>query len=399
MAEQQATNQDGNPLNPEAAPKLDLDAYRDRRDGEKLSEREYLAKRRAERAAAAEQLTQDASTSEAEQEVTTELTQDETQVSDPDAQATEGTEGQQADGSETEADDTYFPENLTEFAEALGVEPKDFMQGVTQTVTVNGESRNVPLEDLVRSYSSQEERGRVSNELAEQQKAIQAEAERHQTEYQNRIQQADAMLDSLKVSIDLGPDEATLSQMLASGQIDERQYLTARADRDAKTAAFNKAVDERNQFVRQEMEKAQTAQKKARADEQEGLLNWKPELRDPAQLSAFETRVRGNLTKHYGLTDEQVSSFFQTYTLPQVKIVNDAIAYQELKAQEKPLRKKLHQLPKLQKAGAKRSAGQQANDAVLGARSRLKSSGSAQDAVALLRAQRARKAQRHGGSQ
>ncbi len=398
MAEQ-ATNQDAEKVNPEAAPRLDLDAHRDRRDGPKMTERQYLAQKKAERAAAAEQLTQDAPNPDSEAEETTELTPEGSQGSDADAQATQEASTETAPASESEADEGYFPENLTELAEALGVESRDFMKGMTTTVKVNGEERTVPLEDLLKSYSSQEERGRVSNEIAEQQKAFQAEVERHQTEYQNRVQQADAMLDTLKASIDSGPDDAALLAAYQGGQIDERQYLTARAERDARTAAFNKAVNERNEFVRQEWEKAQTAQKQARVHEEQALLAWKPELNDPAKLGEFQTRLRMNMIKHYGLDDKQVDIFFLNYSLPTVKIINDAIAYQELKSQEKPIRQKLHALPKLQKAGAKRSEGQKANDAVLGARSRLKSSGTAKDAIALLRARRAQRNPRHGGSQ
>lgn len=393
MAEQ-ATNQDAEKVNPEAAPRLDLDAHRDRRDGPKMSERQYLAQKRAERAAAAEQLTQDAPNPETEAEETTELTHEGSEGADADAQAT-----QEATASESEADEGYFPETLSELAEALGVESRDFMQGMTTTVKVNGEERTVPLEDLLKSYSSQEERGRVSNEIAEQQKALQAQVEQHQAEYQNRIQQADAMLDTLKASIDSGPDEQTLSQMLAAGQIDERQYLQARAQRDAQMAAFNKAVKGRNAMAQEAAEKFQAEMQKQRGVEQENLLNFKPALRDPAKLSEYESRLRHNLTQNYGYTDERVNRFFQSYTLSDIKVLEDALAYRDLKAKEKPLRQKLHTLPRLQKAGAKRSEGQKANDVVIGARSRLKSSGTAADAVALMRAKRAQRNQRHGGSQ
>ncbi len=402
MAEAEATNQDAKPVNPEVPPRLDLSAERKRRSAEQVSQREWLERRQAERQTAAveQQAQPEAPTPDPQPEPTTELTPEGSEGSEADAQTTEAAEvAPEAAAAESEADEAYFPESLGEFAEALGVDPKDFMQGVTTTVKVNGVEHTVPLEDLAKSYSSQEERGRVSNELAEQQRAFQAQVEQHQAEYQTRIQQADAMLDTLKTSIDSGPDEATLSQMLNSGQIDERQYLTARANRDAQSAAFNKAVENRNALAREANEKLQAAYQEERGREQENLLNFKPELRDPAKLSEYESRLRHNLTQNYGYTDERVNSFFQGYTLPDIKVLEDALAYRALKSKEKPLRQKLHTLPKLQKPGTKRTGAQQANDAVLGARSRLKASGSPKDAVALLRANRARRNQSHGGSQ
>ncbi len=400
MAEPQATNQDGETPKPEAAPRIDLSADRKRRSSNHVSAREWQERRKEERrtAAAEQQAQPEAPSQEPDPEPTTDLSQEDT--GSEDGQTTEAAEiAPEAEAAESEADEAYFPENLSEFAEALGVDPKDFAQGVTTTVKVNGIEQNVPIADLLESYSSKSERDSISNALLDERKAFQAQVEQHQAEYQTRIQQADAMLDTLKTSIDSGPDEATLSQMLNSGQIDERQYLTARANRDAQTAAFNKAVENRNALAREANEKLQAEFQKERGREQENLLNFKPELRDPAKLSEYESRLRHNLTQNYGYTEERVNRFFQGYTLPDIKVLEDALAYRALKSKEKPLRQKLHALPKLQKPGTKRTGAQQANDAVLGARSRLKSSGSPQDAIALLRARRAQRNQSHGGSQ
>ncbi len=399
MAEPEATNQDGETPKPEAAPRIDLSADRKRRSSNQVSTREWQERRKEERRTAAEkQAKPEALSPDPDSEPPTDLSHED--QGSEDGQTTEAAAiAPEAEAAESEADEGYFPESLSEFAEALGVDPKDFMQGVTTTVRAGGVDHTVPLKDLLESYASKSERDSISNALLDERKAFQAQVEQHQAEYQTRIQQADAMLDALKASIDSGPDEAALSQMLSAGQIDERQYLTARANRDAQKAKFNEIVEQRNATAQEEHAKFREAQQKMRVQEQEALLAWKPELREPTALSDFQNRFRGNLTKHYGLTNEQVDQFFQTYSLPQVQIVNDAIAYQELKAKEKPIRQKLHTLPKLQKAGAKRTASQQANDAVLGARSRLKSSGTPQDAIALLRARRAQRNQSHGGSQ
>ncbi len=401
----QGQNQEGATPNPEAAPKLKPARSSDNKR-EPVSERDYLANRRKERAerrAAIQGLQESPQPkSEGEQEVTSDPNREE--APQVEAEGSKSAEVQTAtepqEGLEATPDgEGYFPETLTELAEALGVESGDFMQGMTANVTVNGETTSVPLNDLLSSYSSASERNRAGQALAEERKAFDAQIQQQQAEYQSRIQQADAMLDTLKASIDMGPDDATLSQMLTAGQIDERQYLTAKANLDAKKAQFNEIVEKRNEAVKVEHEKFQEAQKTARSQEEQALLAWKPELNDPAKLGEFQTRFRGGLTQHYGLSDDQVNAFFQTYSLPQVQIVNDALAYRELQAKEKPIRQKLHTLPKLQRPGPKRSAGQKANDEVLGARSRLKSSGTAADAVALLRAKRAQRNRTHGGSQ
>jgi hypothetical protein len=377
-----------------------------------MDERKWLAERRKERRAVAEavstvkespaQPNPDAEVSTPADESTTETSRKESEVSEgADAQTEAETEGQQAQASQGETgDEGYFPETLNEFAEAVGVDPKDFLQGVTAPVKVNGEQQNVPLTDLLEAYSSKAERDRLGTAAAEERKALEAASEQHQQEYQDRLTQADEFLHAMRASIDLGPSDQQLNEMLNSKQIDERGYLVARSERDSKIAAFNAAIQQRNDLVKQQVIEADAKQTEYRKAQQDGLMAWKPELQEPTKLSAFESRVRTGLTGNYDFTAEEVGNFFSSFDLRQIKIVNDAIAFRELQAQEKPIKQRLAQLPKLQKPGAKRSSGQLANDKVLGARSRLKSSGSVQDGAALLKARRlARGNQTHGGSQ
>jgi hypothetical protein len=71
-----------------------------------------------------------------------------------------------------------------------------------------------------------------------------------------------------------------------------------------------------------------------------------------------------------------------------VELVNDAMAYRELKAKEKDVTRTIAEKPKVVKPGAKVTAQAQNQSAVQNARARLKSSGSLADAVAYLQAQR-----------
>ena len=402
---EQAVKPEGATPNPEAAAPLNPEPDR---DGPKLSERDWLKQRKKERHATRRAIESakpaEASNSEAEIKPTTEVTREtesETQAEGPEAEGSEGaelqTEAEPTEASQAESEN-YFPETLPELVEALGVESADFLQGITAPVKVNGEERQVPLQDLLKNYSSEAERNRLGEALAEERKAMQATAQQHEQEHQSRLQQADTFLHALQASINLGPDDQQLNQMLNSGQIDERGYLTARSERDQKVAAFNQAVAQRNQYAAEYQQKQQEAQSTSRKQEQDRLMDWRPEFQDPSKLSEFETALRSNL-KDMGYGQERIEHFFGSWTLEDLKLIDKAMKYDELMAQEKPIKQRLHTLPKLQKPGPKRSNAQQANDVVLGARNRLKSTGSVKDGVALLRAQRARRNQTHGGSQ
>ena len=406
MAEPQATDQEGATPKPEAAERLPSSDKR----GAPVSERDWLTQKRRERRTvveavtsikeSAEQPSQAAEVPQSVEEPTTETSREAPAEGSESAEAQTEAEAQEAPQGETEGEEGYLPETLNEFAEAIGVEPKDFLQGVTATVKVNGEERSVPLEDLLHNYSSESERDRLGQALAEERKALEAATQQHEQQYQERLRQADEYLYAMRSSIDLGPDDAKLAEMLNTGQIDERGFIAAKAERDAKITAFNGAVQQRNAFAQQQMEEQQTKLGDFRKQQQDGLMAWKPDLREPAKLAEFETRIRGGLTESYGFTDDEVSEFFGNFNLRQLKIVDDALAFRQMKTQEKPIKQRLGQLPRLQKPGPKRSAGQQANDKVLGARNRLRSSGSVQDGVALLKAKRlARRNPNHGGSQ
>lgn len=71
-----------------------------------------------------------------------------------------------------------------------------------------------------------------------------------------------------------------------------------------------------------------------------------------------------------------------------VELVNDAIAYRELKSKEPDLKRTIADKPKVVKPGAKVSAQSQNQSAVQNARATLQKSGSLKDAVAFLQAQR-----------
>lgn len=71
-----------------------------------------------------------------------------------------------------------------------------------------------------------------------------------------------------------------------------------------------------------------------------------------------------------------------------VEMVNDAIAYRELKAKEPGITRTIAEKPKVVRPGAKVSAQSQNQSSVQNAHSKLKASGSLADAVAFLQAQR-----------
>ena len=406
MAETPQT-QDGAKPKPVEAPDLSSEPSAARRYGENKSAQKWIAERKDKRAAARraiETVQESEPKPQAESQTpvpdpapeTSREEDEDSQVSESaDAQTEKETPVQEAEVSQESVEEEHFPETLTEFAEAVGVDPKDFMQGVTATVKVNGEPQTVPISDLLEAYSSKSERDRLGSALAEERKAIEAQTQKQVGEWQNRIQQADGFLQALQASIDLGPSEQELAQL---AQTDELAYLKARADRDSKMHQLQTAMGQRQQVVAEAQQQQMEQQASHRKTQQDGLLDWQPDLRDPGKMASFESRLRTGLQNN-GLEAQEVENFFATFDLRHLKIAEKAIKYDELMSKEKPVRQKLAKLPKIAKGGQKRSGAQLANDQVLAARNRLKSSGDKHAGVKYLQARRAQRNQRNGGSQ
>ncbi len=368
-----------------------------------MSQAEWLARRKDRRAAARqaqeaqpEPTPQEAETPDAEIEPTTDQTQDSQDSLSADDQTTEApVQETEVSQEQVETEEERFPETLTEFAEAAGLDLDDLLQAMTHKVKVNGVEQEVSLKELARNFSSEGERSRHAQELAEERKSLETKAAAQAQEWQTRIQQADQFLTALQASIDLGPTDQQLAQL---AETDEVAYLKARADRDTKLQRFQQALNQRQQLAQEAQQKTVEQQAEHRKRQQDGLLDWQPELRDPGKMAAFESRLRAGLQSN-GFEGAEVDNFFGTFDLRALKIAEKAIKYDELMSKEKPIRQKLAKLPKIQKGGNKRSEAQLANDSVLAARNRLKSSGSRDDAVKFLQARRAQRNLQHGGSQ
>ncbi len=399
MAESQPVNQEGATPNPEP-----VDTHSRRYDpNAKKSQSQWLAERKDQRAAARqaqeaqpEPQPQEADTPEPDNEPAPDPTP-ETQDSLSADDQTEEAPVQEAEVSQeqTETDEERFPETLGEYAQALEVDLDDFLQATTHKVKVNGVEQEVSLKELARNYSSEGERSRHVQELADQRKTLEVESAKQAQEWQNRLQQADQFLAAMQAAVDLGPTDEQLIQQFDG---DEFGYLKARTERDAKLQKLQQALGERQKLVEQAQMEQTEKQAEFRKRQQDGLLDWQPDLRDPSKMSAYESKLRTGLQQN-GYEAKDIDNFFAAFDLRALKMVDKALKYDELMSREKPIRQKLKQLPKIQKGGNKRSDAQLANDQVLSARNRLKSSGSRHDAVKWLQARRAQRNLQHGGSQ
>ena len=214
------------------------------------------------------------------------------------------------------------------------------------TVKVDGEERQVDLEELQRGYSGQKYIQKGMAENAQTKKTLE--------EAQQQITQERQMLTQLVQQLQNGDiprvPEYPSEELRAS---DPLGYLE-------KEAEYRRAVDKRQQFEQQVSMQMQQQQQAKQKQEQEflsqqamRLAEWMPDFADPEKRSVFIQEVATKAKKHYNLSDEQINTVKYA---EEVMVLNDAIKWRELQANKGKAQQKAEGARPVVKPAAKRVA-------------------------------------------
>ena len=294
-------------------------------------------------------------------------------VKDPDQAPEEQldvTDKVESDDDETDAVETG-PEtdesDASEEAEAQSDETEDTDDGeddpIFEIETVNG-TEKVALSDLVEGRMLKADYTRKTMELAEGRKKL--EAERQDTSHLK--QQLNDALSYWAASGDQEPNWSELAQTLSP-----QEFNLQRAN-----------WEDRQRKVQQATQLYQDLQAESHAerlrDEYEKLLETFPEWRDPkAAQAAVQTLVDAG--GDYGFAPDEVSAIVDHRM---IRVLQDAARYRALQKAKPKVARKVHAAPKKLKPGAKPTKEQGVKAARQKQRSRLKETGSVDDAIDLL---------------
>ena len=214
------------------------------------------------------------------------------------------------------------------------------------TVKIDGEERQVDLEELQRGYSGQKyiQKGMADN----------AQTKKTLEEAQQQITQERQMLTQLVQQLHNGDiprvPEYPSEELRAS---DPLGYLE-------KEAEYRRAVDKRQQFEQQLQFQAQQQAQAKQKQEQEylsqqamRLAEWMPEFADPEKRGVFIQEMASKAKKHYNLSDEQIGTVKHA---EEVRILSDALKWRELQANKDQTQKKVEGARPVVKPTAKRAA-------------------------------------------
>lgn len=296
----------------------------------------------------------------------------------------EATQEDATEAEEVEVEEVETPEDEAETAEdddAEEAEPEGedddeeedevSEQPSTFKVKVDGEEREVTLEELTRSYSGQSYIQKGMQEAAEVRKQAQELQSKLQAEQQQFVDFVQQLQSEGVKSAPQKPDAKLLDS-------DPIGYMQANAKYEAEMAEY-KAQQTQFAQVQERQTKLQEEQRQAYLQEQLQELKVRvPEFANPETAAAVQEKLVKTGVEHYGFSADELSAVTDART---VQVLADAMRWRDLQAGKAEAKKK----PKPPKAIAPTGRRQQPADVT---RKKMlqqaKRSGKTEDFAALL---------------
>lgn len=283
------------------------------------------------------------------------------------------TEEADAEDAEEEAEDAEVEDDEGEDEDDDEEADEDEQPAERYTVKVDGEEREVTLEELKRGYSGQEYIQKRMQEVGEKVRETEAAY--------NQFTQLNAQLQQFAQSVQqqgiMPPPQPPARELLDSDPI---AYMEAKADYEQAVQSYTYQQQQLQAYQQHQQQAEQMARQHYLREQQQKLIEAMPELADAETADKFKKDLRKVATDAYGFTDEELS---RVDDARHVQVLRDAMKYRELMANKDKAAKKVKQARPTVKAGSKNKVDpkrKQRNEAM----QRLKKTGSIDDAVSLI---------------
>lgn len=271
-----------------------------------------------------------------------------------------------AEADEVEADDAA-PDDAGGGDEEDS-EPEGEEEPQLFSVKVNGEEKQVTLDELLKGYSLESDYRRKTSTLAEERKQIEQVKAQVEQERQRYAEGLQAYLSNLQPLQE--PDWVELAKTDPAGYVEQK-------------AAWDAEIGRRQRAYQEYQATRETQLREHLAREQSKLPDLIPEWRDTKKAAEEAQALHGYAVETLGFAPQEAANVHDARL---VLMLRKAWMYDKLMADKPAVTKKIAAAPKVQKPGAVRGKGAELNEQVAATRQKLKRSGSVDDAVALLRA-------------
>ena len=286
----------------------------------------------------------------------------------------EAPETQESNEPEAELENEVEAQSEAEEEDDLDESEEDQEQPHTYTVKVDGTEIEVTLDELQRGYSGQKYIQKGMQEVADLRKRAE-DANAFLTQASDAV---NALYQQMQTpgfaQAPTPPDESLIES-------DPIGYTQDKARYDKAMQKYQQDMMQMQQTFAVQQQAQQHAQQAYLEREMETLRQVLPEFSDPEKASKTRDSMLKMGTEIYGYQPEEISAVMDHRA---IRVLNDAIKYQEIMQGKDKAVEKATKAPrrKVVKAGSKKTASNR-ND-TRQARSKLKRSGSIQDAMSLI---------------
>jgi len=241
---------------------------------------------------------------------------------------------------ESEEDEPEDTEDEDEDSDEVEVEERK-----TFRVKANGEEKDVTLDELVSGYQKGEDYTKKSQALADQRKAVEAEAHavneamQMRQEYAQRLSQVQELLSQ-------NNDDVDLAELKENDPI---QYAIKVAEKTENNKKLQLLQQEQNKLAQAQQQQVAQHQAKLVAHEAQMLTEKVKEFSDPKKAEQLKGEIR-NFGKSIGFRDDE---FAQVYDHRHVIVMQKAAECDKLQKANPGVTKKLTKAPKMAKKGNK----------------------------------------------
>ena len=282
------------------------------------------------------------------------------------------------DVSTSSGDDVDEIQDTQEEVEISEDEPQEesYEDVPTYKVKASGEEKEVTVDELIKNYQLGADYTKKTQELAEQRKAIEAEARAVQESKQVRdlyAQRLQAVEEFLRSQV----NEATPSDLAELKENDPVGYAVKIAEITEKKENLSAVQQERAKIAQQQQLDQQRFIHSRVMEEAQKLSQILPEFSDPNKGEQLRNEIR-NYGKSVGFTDAELSNVIDHR---HVLMLRKAQLYDQMQKNKPNVTKKVNNAPKMVKSGNKVDPSNR--DVRKKNMAKLKQTGRVRDAVAL----------------
>lgn len=235
--------------------------------------------------------------------------------------------------------------SLDDYLKEAGIEPESF-QSLPVTVKVDGQTRQVPLSDVIKSYQLEGHVNNKSIQLSQQQQEFSKEQEAARGVYRQQLTQSQQLFQ--------------LAQTQLVGDYNRVNWQQLRVENPAEYAALSTEFQQRQGAIQQHLASISQAQQaeaqrseqdrlKALPQEREKMLGARPEWRDPTKFEAAGKEI-ASYAKKLGFSATELGSIFDHRFM---LVLSDAARFAQQQAAKPEALKRVRAAPQMVKPGTR----------------------------------------------